>query len=157
KNAMLFYKFNGGSFTNGIAPFTGAAAGSTLAYPTVASVNGASACTPATGNTSAGHPTYFYTPALTNIQAPTWGVADVEVALFQGYNNAGPTPPTGVNKNVDGGPAPSVGATTGIYDNIFGVAVTHNVFTGAHPKTNFSKAEVAGILAGNITDWSQLA
>jgi hypothetical protein len=153
KNVLYFYKFNGGSFANGIAPHqtTGA---TLLNYPTVTSVLSTAVTTGAAAGT--GVPTYRYTSTLGNNQAPDWGIADVEVKMFQHFNN--PTGNAGgAAQNTDGGPAPAVGATTGVYDNLFGVAVTRNVFTGAHPKTSFSRAEVEGILAGNVSDWSQLA
>ncbi|MEJ0099583.1 MAG: hypothetical protein WDO12_07535 [Pseudomonadota bacterium] len=157
KNVMYFYKFNGGSYTNGIAPFAPTLPGftGTLPFPTVAIVTtGATAI----ASPAAGKPTYQSPGVYANTvqqRAPDWGVADVEVALFRGFNN--PTGNAGGTvANTNGGAAPVVGATTGIYDNLFGVAVTANVFTGAHPKTNFSKADVTGILQGGIQDWGQL-
>jgi hypothetical protein len=143
KNVLYFYKFNGGSFTNGLAPQVGS--GSTLPYPTTASVLSATAISGATAGT--GKPTFAYvdTGALTNNQIPDWGVTDVETTIF-----------TGINNPATGGAPPSVGAADGIYDNLFGVAVTDNVFTATHAKTNFSSAEVEGILAGTLSDWGQL-
>jgi hypothetical protein len=144
KKVLYFYKFNGGSFANGLAPQSGS--GSTLPYPTVASVLAATPISGAVAGT--GVPTYGYTDAgaLTNNQIPDWGVTDVETTMFTGFNNP-----------VNGGAAPPVGAADGIYDNLFGVAVTDNVYNSStHPKTNFNRAEVEGILAGNITDWSNL-
>ena len=147
KNVLYYYKFNGGSQPNGIIPQVGG--GSTLTYPTVASVTGTAVpCNPLP--TNAGAPTYFYTSTLGNTQHPDWGVADVEPTLFQGFNNGSTS---GTAANTDGGPAPAPGATTGIYDNLFGIAVTANLFS---QKSNFTKGEMAGILAGTVTDWSQL-
>jgi hypothetical protein len=151
KNVLYMYKFNGGSYANGIAPQVGA--GSALAYPTVASIAAATAVSGAVAGT--GVPTYAYVANTGNSQVPDWGMADLEVSMFQGYNNpTGNAGGTAVNTN--GGAAPTVGATTGIYDNLFGIAVTHNVFTGTHPKTTFSRAEMQGIVQGTVSDWSQL-
>jgi hypothetical protein len=128
KNVLYFYKFNGGSYANGIAPQVGA--GSTLPYPTVASIQAATVIPGAVAGT--GVPTFAYVANTGTNAVPDWGVADLEVAMFRGLNN-----PTGnlggVNKNTDGGAAPTVGATAGIYDNLFGVAVTHNVYSDATP------------------------
>ena len=151
KNVLYFYKFNGGSYANGIQPHVGA--GSNLAYPTVASIQAATLISGAVAGT--GVPTYAYAANTSNSQLPDWGVADLEVGMFKGLNN--PTGNAGgTAKNTDGGAAPTVGNSVGLYDNLFGVAVTHNVFTGTHPKTNFSRAEVEGIIEGTISDWSQL-
>jgi hypothetical protein len=144
KNVLLFYKFNGGSFPNGAAPQAGS--GVTLPYPTVASVLAATAISGAVQGT--GKPTYQYTDAttLTNNQIPDWGLTDVEVTTLDAPFNL----PSGAT-------AVTVGAADRAYDNLFGVAVTGTVYNAAgHPKTNFSKAEVEGILAGTVTDWSQL-
>ena len=155
-NVVYYYKFNGGSFTNGIAPQL-ASSPTTLNYPTLASLQSATATSAAAGaGCTTGVPTYQYTANTgTTGVSPDWGVADLEVGMFTGLNN--PTGNAGgTAKNTNGGPAPVVGASTGLYDNLFGVAVTHNVYTGAHPKTNFSRAEVEGIIEGTISDWSQL-
>ena len=152
KNVLYFYKFNGGSYGNGILPQVGA--GSNLAYPTVASIQAATPISGAVAGT--GVPTYQYAANTGNSQLPDWGVADLEVGMFKGYNNPTATPPSGTAHNIDGGAAPTVGASAGLYDNLFGVAVTHNLFTATHPKTNFSRAEVEGIIEGTISDWSQL-
>jgi hypothetical protein len=157
-NVMYMYKFNGGSFTNGIAPHK-TVSPITLAYPTVSSVTSTAALvTGATQGTSCttGLPTYSYTGTNTNTQAPDFGLADVEVPMFLGFNN--PTGNAGGSApNTNGGPAPAVGVADAIYDNLFGIAVTDNVYTNAaHPKTNFNRSEVEGILAGTISDWSQL-
>lgn len=154
KNVLYFYKFNGGAYANGIAPQIGT--GSTLAYPTVASVQTATAIAGAVQNT--GVPTYYFNDvgALTNLQIPDWGLSELEVTMWQHFNN--PTGNAGgTAANTDGGAAPHVGASSGIYDNLFGVAVTENVYSSvSHPKTNFNRAEIEGILAGSVSDWSQL-
>jgi len=170
---LYFYKFNGGSYNNGIVPQVGA--GSTLPYPDLALLQASVAIAPSgPGKPSCRTP--IVAPAttaspwvLTNTQTPDWGVADVEVAMFRGYNNATGNG-GGTAQNTDGGAAPTVGATTGLYDNLFGLAVTHTVFTGlpqpatgpcalpAAPcaKTNFTRAEGEGILSGTISNWNQL-
>jgi hypothetical protein len=127
-------------------------------YPTVTSIltTAAAVSTQGTACTS-GVPTYSYTGGTNDAgNAPDFGLADVEVPMFQHFNN--PTGNAGgAAQNTDGGPAPSVGVADGIYDNLFGVAVTANVYTSAaHPKTNFTRAEMEGILSGAISDWSQL-
>jgi hypothetical protein len=164
KNIMYIYKFNGGSFANGIAPQK-TAAPTTLPYPpvgtstTAATILGTAALvTGATQGTACttGLPTYSYTATAAGTIAPDFGLADVNVATFQHFNN--PTGNAGgAAQNTDGGPAPAVGLGDSIYDNLFGIAVTADVYTSAaHPKTSFTRAEVAGILAGSISDWSQL-
>jgi hypothetical protein len=157
KNIMYIYKFNGGSFTNGIAPQK-TASPTLLPYPTVASVQTGTAIAGQTqgGACTSGLPTYSYTGVNTNNQAPDFGLTDVEVAMFTGFNN--PTGNAGgAAQNTNGGPPPAVSGQDGIYDNLFGVAVTANVYTSAaHPKTSFTRAEMQGILSGTISDWSQL-
>lgn len=155
---LYMYKFNGGSFANGVAPQK-TSAPTTLKFPTVASIF--ATATPVGGTVgnacTTGQPTYSYTnPVLDAGDAPDFGITGVEFSLFQGFNN--PTGNAGgAAKNTSGGPAPAVGATDGLYDNIVGVAVTDNLYSSAtHPKTNFTRAEVAGILAGTVSDWSQL-
>jgi hypothetical protein len=163
-NVLYFYKFNGGSYVNGGIPQAGSqsAAGTAqqLNYPTIASVLGtASLLTAGTQGTvctaaQKGLPTYGYTPTLGNNQIPDFGITDLEVNLLEGLNN-----PTTL-------PLVSVGAPGVVYDLIEGVAVTHSLFTGMGPtgatlsgiskKTDFTRAEVAGILSGNVTDWHDI-
>lgn len=163
--AVFVYKFNGGSYANGIAPQTTSPAPTTLPYPNVTNVLAAgtgagNACT--TGLPTVALPNAWSTYGTVNL-APDFGLSDVEVPLFQHFNN-----PTGNDSgkgdlvyNSDGGAAPTVGAADGIYDNLFGVAVTADIFNGTgnsagHPKTNFTRAEVEGILSGSINNFSQL-
>jgi hypothetical protein len=146
-HVLIVYKFNGGSYPNGAVPQT--VAGGTLAYPQQTAILGTAAatakgqgteCTTATG----GLPTYGYTiGALSNTQQPDWGITDLEASIFQGaYDN--PNYPT---------PTVTVGGSDLLYDLVEGVAVTQALY---NLKTNFSSAEVAGILQGFYTDWSQL-
>jgi hypothetical protein len=163
-NVLYFYKFNGGSYPNGGIPQAGsqsaAGAAQQLMYPTTASVLGtASLLTAGTQGTvcttaQKGLPTFAYTANVSNPQIPDFGITDVEVSLFGGINN-----PTTL-------PLVSVGSPSLVYDLVEGVAVTHSLFTGVGPtgatltginkKTNFTRAEVAGILSGNITDWHDI-
>jgi hypothetical protein len=158
---MYIYKFNGGSYTNGIATQL-ASAPITQPFPQVTPL--LSGSTLVTGQTqgkactNGGVPTYSYasTVALDTGDVPDFGLADVEVPMFSGFNN--PTGNAGkAAQNTNGGAAPSVGQHDSIYDNLFGVAVTETVYTNAtHPKTGFARWEVEGVLAGTISDWSQL-
>jgi hypothetical protein len=166
---LFFYKFNGGSFTNGIAPEAGLGiapnpAGK-LQFPTYASI--AATAAPIAGQAqggacTSGLPTYTYTPTLDAGDVPDFGVSDVEVSMFSGFNN--PTGNAGKNaQNTSGGAAPGGVTVDGIYDNLFGVAVTDKLYSApagspnaGHPKTNFTRAEVEGIIAGTISDWGQL-
>jgi hypothetical protein len=151
---VMLYKFNGGSFVNGVAPQVDP--GSNLNYPQTSAF--LSTNTTSQTCTVAGAPKYFYTSTgqITNSQLPDWGVSDVEVPMFQGYNNPGTCATNVTTPNCNGSPAPTVSGVDGIYDNLFGIAVTHNVFTAAHPKTNFTRAEMANILSGTTTNWNQL-
>jgi hypothetical protein len=147
-HVLVVYKFNGGSYVNGIQPQT--TAGTSLPYPQQSAILSSgdgtttygqgTVCTVATS----GLPTYTYNiGSLSNSQQPDWGISDLEAAMFQGALN-NPTYPTA---NV------TVGAADLLYDVVFGVAVTQQLYNS---KTVFSKAEVAGILDGFYTDWSQL-
>ena len=166
-NVLFFYKFNGGSYANGGIPQAGSqsAAGTaqSLSYPTTASVLGTAtlltAGTQGTVCTAAqkGLPTFGYTLNVTNNpnpQIPDFGITDVEVPLFNNFNN-----PTTL-------PLVTVGSPALVYDLVEGVAVTNSLFTGVGPsgaalsginkKTNFTRAEVAGILSGSVTDWHDI-
>ena len=156
QNVLFFYKFNGGSFPNGANPFAYATsnASSQLPYPTLANINAAVATSASSPATTPATPTYkFSATATTTNVAPDWGLTDVEVPIFNnlwnlnGTTQLTSTQVTGIQQD-------------GIYDDVFGVAVTNAVFSGttgfAHPKTNFQKEEVQGILSGIITNWNQL-
>ncbi|MGO9507775.1 MAG: hypothetical protein ACLPXZ_10670 [Mycobacterium sp.] len=156
KNVLWMYKFSKGSYTNGVQPQQTVGA-TTLPFPTPASVLASPTPLPLAHNScTSGLPTAAYTITLDAGDAPTFGLSDVEVPMFQHYNNAtgnagSPAP------NTDGGPAPAVAFQDGIYDNLFGLAVTDDVYSNAaHPKKDFTRAEVEGIISGTIGDWSQL-
>ena len=147
-HVLFIYKFNGGSYPNGAVPQT--VAGATLPYPQVSAIlvgTDPSVGTEGQGNACLagnGTPTYSYTiGALSNAQQPDWGSTDLEVPMFQGALN-NPNFPT---------PTVKVGSSDLLYDLVFGVAVTDALYK---LKTNFSSAEVTGILDGFYTDWSQL-
>jgi hypothetical protein len=140
-NIGFIYKYNGGSFPNGALPFVGA--GSNLVYPTLASLAGAAVISPAPSPITSTNPSYSYTGVNTNSNLPDWGITDEEVSLFNVLYNLNGSPIqnlTGINSK----PA---------YIAPFGVAVTSNLFT---KKKNFSKGEIASILQGTVSDWSQL-
>jgi hypothetical protein len=162
KNVLFIYKFNGGSYPNGAVPQT--TGGGTLNFPTVNSILNTSsligagstqgtACTA----TQKGLPTYTYTIAVGNNVQPAFGVTDLEVGAFAGFNN-----PTGALSGTTWIPSPlvTVGKADLAYDLVEGVAVTNSLYTGAvagtNAKTNFSRAEVAAILSGYVTDWNQI-
>jgi hypothetical protein len=147
-HVLYVYKFNGGGYTNGAVPQT--VAGGTLAYPQQSAILAAgdpatalgqgTVCTTANG----GNPTYTYTiGSLSNAQQPDWGGTDLEVSIFQGAINNPNYPAATV----------TVGGSDLLYDVVMGVAVTQALY---NYKTNFSKAEIAGIFDGFYTDWSQL-
>jgi hypothetical protein len=154
KNVMIMYKLNGGSYTNGGLPQTVPTTNplSQLPYPTVASVLAATTVAdgPAGNNGQAcnlvnnGLPTQSWAATKGNAtanNAPDFGLTDLEVAAFSGFNN-----PTNA-------PLTPVGAAQGIYDLVFGIAETAAL---AAEKTNFSSAEIAAILQGAVTNWNQL-
>jgi hypothetical protein len=144
-HVMLIYKFNGGAYANGIAPQT--AAGATVVYPLESDILSATLNAGATQGTACttGKPTYKYTNSVSPAtpEQPDWGLSDLEATIFVGIEN---------NPNY---PAPNATVQNHdlLYDAIEGVAVTANLYA---EKTNFSRAEVAGILDGFYTDWSQL-
>ncbi|MGD0489903.1 MAG: substrate-binding domain-containing protein [Steroidobacteraceae bacterium] len=153
-NILFIYKFNHGSFPNGAFPlaYASGSANSLLAYPTVASILSATA-TGNSGTPTPSNPSYTFTAVDSNNQPTDFGVTDVEVPLFNYPYNLNGTPALT--------PPQLAGiAQEGIYDDVFGIAVTNTVYKGtsafAHPKTSFTKSEIAGILSGTITNWAQL-
>jgi hypothetical protein len=138
-NILFYYRESGGSFPNGILPQVGS--GSTLAYPPIPTPGN----TTATGNAYP-NPTYILPASYTNNQIPDWGVSDLEVPMFNFADNLNGTTPLTASQV-------SAIQQDGIYDNLFGVAVTDTVYSA---KTSFTKQEVVGILSGQFSDWSQL-
>jgi hypothetical protein len=143
---LMYYKFSGGSYPNGVFP---QGTGATLPFPS--NVAGSTACS----GQAWPKPT-FAIPATPTVDAvPDWGLADVETKLLNNPYNV----PAG-GSTLTAAQAGNI-ANAGIYVNVFGVAVSNNVFTanagnGSCKKTNFTKAEMNGVLGGTITDWSQL-
>jgi hypothetical protein len=136
-NVLIVYRSLGGVFGNGIGPLV---RGQTLPYFKVIGN--------ATSISAGGNPSYRITnTGLTDPHAPDIGLANEEVTLFTGLNlPAGISPLT----------APELTHITSqpLYDVVNGIAVTNNL--AAQRPNGFSKAEIAGILAGNIQDWEQL-
>jgi PBP superfamily domain len=136
KKIFFEYANNGGTFKNGIDGLVRAHA---VDYQTF--LTNSTAC-------PAGSATQF---AVTNANTkenhiPVVGLSDEEIGLFVGVNlpagNAAIT--TAELGNI---------TTSGIYENVFGVAIDSVL---AAQKTNFTKAEVAAIFSGSYSDWSQL-
>jgi hypothetical protein len=153
-NIEFIYKFNGGSFPNGAFPFAypTSATQAQLSYPTIASITSATS-TGNSGTPTPSNPTYEFTAVDTNVQSTDFGVTDVEVPLFNYFYNLNGTPALT--------PSQLAGiAQEGVYDDVFGIAVTNTVYNGtsgfAHPKTSFTKSEIVGILTGTTTNWNQL-
>jgi hypothetical protein len=141
------YKYSGGSFTNGVAPFLGA--GSSLSYPTLGSIASATGAPPGyTGsNPTSVNPDYVFSPTLGNTNTPGWGISDEEPALFLNLWNGNGTTATSTS-----------GATANpLYLAPFGIAVTANVYA---QKKNWSAGEIAavyqGTTNGGYTAWNQL-
>ena len=146
---LLIYSYKGGSYANGAVPQQNVTPLKTLTYPTINSILGApvqavannlvgTACLSSANN---GGATYTYTEALSNPQTPSFGLTDVEVSAFAGINN--PSPPSLV----------TVGAAAPSYDLVFGWAATTALYA---KKTNFTTAEIRGILTGVNTDWNAI-
>jgi hypothetical protein len=144
-NVAFFYKYNGGSFPNGGLPQVGA--GANLAYPAPADLAGASLISPAPATNTSITPNYRYASGNGLSKLPDFGITDEEITLFNFKDNLNGS---GL-QNLSAG----VKATPG-WVAPFGIAITANVASGAHPKTKFTRAEVAGVLKGQISDWSQL-
>lgn len=138
-NILFYYRESGGSFPNGVFPQVGS--GATLAYPAIPTTSN----TTTTGN-SYPNPTYILPASYTNTAIPDWGVSDLEVPMFNFTDNLNGTAPLTPSQV-------AAIAQDGIYDNLFGVAVTDTVYSA---KTNFTKQEMVGILTGQFSDWSQL-
>jgi hypothetical protein len=153
QNVLYFYKFNHGSFTNGVNPQYYAASNTlaTLAYPNATEIAAAVTTGATIPATNPNTPTYSYTSAYANAQAPDFGLSDEEVTLFNNlYNLNNVAALSNITGNIKTDP---------IYVDVFGVAVTNAVYNGTstfrHPKTSFTRDEVEGILAGAVTNWNQ--
>jgi hypothetical protein len=145
-NIGFFYKYNGGSFPNGVQPQL--ASGSTLlAYPTVAQLGTASVLS-FSGTVSSVNPDYTFSSTPSGTIQPDWGISDEEAALFAYFwntNNAPLKPPI-------------PNGTPGLWVAPFGIAVTANVYA---EKKKWSRGEIAAVYQGangplGITAWTQL-
>jgi hypothetical protein len=138
-NVAFLYRYSGGSFPNGAQVFV---TGGTLAYPTPASLAGG-ALIGGGGHTSL-NPTYRYTGVNTDNHTPDFGITDEEPALFNfWWNLNGLTQPqslAGLNHKP-------------LWVAPFGIAVTDRLY---QKKKNWSRGEIAGVLTGSVSDWSQL-
>jgi hypothetical protein len=142
----FFYKYNDGDFVDGVFPQVGN--GSSLLYPLPADLANAVAVSPVPVFASTDSPTYTYSSQNGFIQkVPDWGLSSAEPSLFNFFDNLNGLPQQNPILAAHQMPA---------FVSAYGVAVTTAVSEGAHPKTKFTKAEVANILAGTISDWSQL-
>ena len=138
KKILIEYANNGGTFKNGI---DGLVRAHQVDYQTF--LNNSTAC-------PGGSAAQF---AVTNVNTkenhvPVVGFSDEEIGLFTGVNlPAGNAAITQTDINASGT------SSSGIYENVFGVALTSTL---AAQKTNFTKAEVTAIYSGAYSDWSQL-
>jgi hypothetical protein len=153
-NILFFYKFNGGSFPNGAFPlaFPTSNASSNLNYPAIAKITAAVA-SGNSGTPTPSNPSYQYVADASDPHPTDFGVTDVEVPLFNyAYNLNGVAALT--SSQLSGI------AQEGVYDDVFGFVVTNNIYNGTvafpHPKTNFTKPEIVGILSGTTTNWNQM-
>lgn len=146
---LYFFKDFGGAFTNGIE--TQATVNPTLVkYTSVASLQNA---TP-TANALPGANWQYVNDQATSA-APDWGLADEEVALFNyPFNLPYANGTTWISGNHPQEAPATVGRSDALYDDVYGVAVTANLYAA---KTSFTKQEINGIWAGTLTDWSQIS
>ncbi len=158
KNVLYMVRFAGGTFANSIGAVANA---TTLSYPATSAVAGATACG------GAPHATYKFASGFATATAiPDFGTSDEEVGLFNTpLNVPGSYTTSGGLSVFHPGAVLSSTATAnltqnGLYVNLIGMAVSLSVYNGtgsfAHAKTNFTKAEIAGILTGGIQNWNQL-
>lgn len=142
----FFYKYNGGSFTNGVQPYLTNPTGK-LVYPTTTSLATATAQPGFTGAATSLNPDLTFTSVLDAGDTPSWGISDEEATVFKfPWNANGATIPATVT---NGAP---------LYVAPFGIAVTANLYA---QKKNWSRAEVAAVYQGarglgGITAWNQL-
>jgi len=158
KKVFIAYANNGGTFKNGI---DGVARAHNIDYAkflgTGASAHVA-ACTAALG---AGVPSPFTATAqyavsttATENHIPDAGLSDEEMGLFVGVN----LPTTAPNAPLTGADFTNT-TRTPLYQNVFGVAINTRLsaaLTTAFGNQTITSAQVAAILAGTYTDWSQV-
>lgn len=154
-NILLMYKFNGGSFPNGAFPLayslTDPSNNQYLPYPAIAKITAAVA-SGNSGTPTPSNPSYTYVADASDSHTTDFGVTDVEVPLFNHLDNLN-------GKAALTATQLAAIAQEGVYDDVFGIAVTNTIYNGtatfAHPKKNFTKSEIAYILTGLATNWNQ--
>lgn len=163
KNVLFMYRFTGGTFLNGIQAVAQASTATT--YPAVADILNTTTTVSCGG---APHATQKFTiVASLGGQIPDFGLSDEEVGLFNNTLNVTGTYTSvgSLSKFTPGNPLSAATVanltTNALYTNLVGIAATLPLYNGtwsspAHPKTNFTKSEVAGILTGSIKNWNQL-
>jgi hypothetical protein len=157
ENILFIYRFGGGSFPNGIEPQANSPTSTAgqVVYPTPGSLTVANTASTGVSSpaTTPASPTYKVTNLSTASVSPDWGVSDEEVSLFNHQDNLnGSTALTAAQL--------SALQQDGIYDDVFGFAVTNAVYNGTssfkHAKTSFTKEELEGVLSGAVQNWNQL-
>jgi hypothetical protein len=154
-NVLLFYYFKNGAYPNAVYPqaFPAGSAQSLLPFPTVASLQTATAVagtsSPAITPVS---PTYKFTPVATT-QSTDWGVGDFEGTIFAYPDNQNGQP------GLTSTQLQSINQQ-GIWVDVYGLAVTNTLYNGTaafpHPKTSFTREEAQGLLSGTVKNWNQL-
>jgi hypothetical protein len=145
---LLYYRDSGGAFPNGIEP-QAVASPTTLKYASLAALQ---AATPTVNSLPAA--TWQYTNDQGVNTAPDWGLADLSVPVFNyPYNLPYANGTTFISGNHPQEAPATVGQSDPLYDDVFGVGVTANVYA---VKSNFTKEEINGIWNGTLTDWSQI-
>jgi hypothetical protein len=148
------YANNGGTFKNGI---DGLARAHAVDYGNLRSTATNTNCATAGGGTPApftAKATYHITALTTANFVPDVGLSDEEMGLFVGVN----LPASGPNAPLTAADFTNT-KQTGLYENVFGVAINNTLsasMTAAWTNNNISTAQMAAILAGLYTDWSQL-
>lgn len=132
RNVLIIERASGGSY-QGVGPLARAEA---IAFLKV----NAAACS----TTGAAYPLPTYKCSGTSNIVPDLGVSDVEPALFSGLNlPAGQTPLNETElSNI---------TSKSEYQVIMGIAATTNLSVNS-----LTRAQISGILAGTVTDWSTL-
>ena len=152
QNWIVAYRSLGGVFANGIAPLVTPNPPLTNYYQIQNNIT----------TTGLANPTFKITN-LSNFvpgQRPAIGLANLELAIFTGSNL-----PAGASALTAGQLAQLV--QTPLYNVVNGIAATNNLadalvaatLAGHRPASldnGLSKAEIAGILSGTITNWTQV-
>jgi hypothetical protein len=151
-NVGFFYKYNGGSYPNGVQAQLLSAGSQTLAFPTTTQLAGATAFPGFAGTQDSVNPKWSFSSSPVLLGAvPDFGVGDEEYTLFQyAWNSSGST--GGLTNPLS---APAIHQP--IYVAPFGIAVTANIYA---QKTKWSSAEIQSVyqLSRNqgIVHWSDL-